>query len=219
MTVAATTAKTTAKPDTLAKALVVFQSAIPVITKDSKAEVGKYGYEYASLPMLTPILFKALTDVGLSYVTVPDMVDGNFVLRATLLHVSGESISGNYPLGSPTLPAQQIGSNITYARRYALLSMTGVSPEGSDDDGAAGSQGQAQANTQASAPAAAKADVKTVLRAEMGDLINGSGGKLTGEDANRIMAEVTGGKEPAVWTAAHLKAGKAQLEALIEERS
>lgn len=211
-------AKTTAskKPATLAAALVAFQSALPKVAKDASANTGKYSYDYATLDKLSEVIFPLLTSVGLSYVTVPDFNEIGFGLRTTLLHESGEKIEGFYPLGNPNNPAQAIGSAISYARRYALLSLTGVAPAGEDDDGASASTAQA-ANPVAAAPAK-KVSSASEVREEMSALISGSGGLLDGSDANEVMAEITGGKPPAAWTAADLKKGKTQLEALLKER-
>jgi hypothetical protein len=62
--------------------------------------------------------------------------DGNFVLRYELLHVSGQSRVGCYPLPATTSKAQELGSAITYGRRYCLSSVIGIAPD-DDDDGAA----------------------------------------------------------------------------------
>lgn len=213
-----TEAKTSKTKTTgIAAALVAFQSDIPKIAKDGTADTGKYKYDYATLDKLVEVLFPKLTAVGLAYTTVPDVrEDGVFGLRAKLLHESGEEISGFYPLGNPNNPAQAIGSAISYARRYALLSLTGVAPAGEDDDGAAAQTAQA-ANPVASTPAKAPSNAST-LREEMGEMINSSGGVVTGEDANAVMNEITGGKTPNQWTATHLKAGKEKIAALIAER-
>lgn len=217
MAEAKTTTTKTTKPTGIAAALVAFQSDIPKITKDGTADTGKYKYDYATLDKLVDELFPKLTAVGLAYTAVPDVrEDGVFGLRAKLLHESGEEIGGFYPLGNPNNPAQAIGSSISYARRYALLSLTGVAPAGEDDDGAAGSAAQAAAPV--AAPPAKAATSASVLREEMGALITNSGGLVTGEDANAIMDEITGGKTPAQWTATHLKTGKEKVEALIKER-
>lgn len=207
----AKTSKT--KYGSIAEALVAFQSDIPSVTKNASADTGKYGYEYASLDYLTPIVLKALTDVGIAYTAAPDVKDGIAVLNAQLIHESGTAIGGNYPLGNPNIPAQSMGSAITYARRYALLALTGVAPGGEDDDGAAASSAQAAAEK----PAEVKQTSAQALRAEMGALITAEN-KITGEDANGIMQEIAPGKEPKDWTAADLKKGKAAIEALIEER-
>lgn len=201
----------------IAEALVAFQSDIPIPTKDSSADTGKYSYDYASLDKLTPMIFAKLSAVGIAYTAAPTIrEDGLFVLRAQLLHTSGEYVTGDYPLGSPSNPAQAIGSAITYARRYALLSLTGVAPTGDDDDGAGASAAQAAAPAQEKAtppPTTAQ-----TLRAELGTLITDNDPVVTGEDANNILAEITGGKPPAAWTAANLKEAKKQITELIATR-
>lgn len=208
--------KTLAFP-TVTAALVAFQSDLPAVVKDSSANTGKYSYDYATLENLTEIIFPKLTAVGLGYTAVPTVRDdGVFVLRAQLVHESGDFISGDYPLGNPNNPAQAIGSAISYARRYALLSLTGVAPAGEDDDGAKASAAQSAAPTPERSEA--PATVTATLRAELGEMINGSGGKVTGEDANAILDRITGGKAPGEWTAANLKEAKKQITALIAER-
>ena len=203
----AKTAKT--KYEGIAPALVAFQSSIPKVAKDATAKAGAYSYDYATLDKLVEVIFPKLTEVGLAYTSVPDLTELGFGLRAKLLHESGEEISGFYPLGNPNNPAQAIGSAISYARRYALLALTGVAPAGEDDDGASAWAPQAESKPVSSAAA---------LRAEMGELINNSNGLVDGEDANAVMNEITNGKGPAQWTAADLKKGKVEIVKLIAER-
>lgn len=208
--------ETKPKYPTLAAALVAFQADIPVPTKDSSADTGKYSYDYASLDKLTPLIFEKLTAVGLAYTAAPDLTEVGFGLRAQLIHESGESIGGFYPLGSPNNPAQAIGSAITYARRYALLALTGVAPTGEDDDGARATDAQSKATT-AYAPVSGGKETPDSVRAEMGELIESSGGKVSGDDANEIMATVTNRKPVANWTLTDLKKGRDALKARIAE--
>jgi hypothetical protein len=57
------------------------------------------------------------------------------VLAYAVLHESGEERSGEYPLPDPTSARpQDIGSAITYARRYSFCAVTGLVTE-EDDDG------------------------------------------------------------------------------------
>jgi hypothetical protein len=60
------------------------------------------------------------------------------VLAYKLLHESGEFEGGEYPL-PPNGTPQQMGSAITYARRYTFCAVTGVVSE-EDDDGKAAPQ-------------------------------------------------------------------------------
>lgn len=133
-------------PATLAEALAAFQANLPQVTKGETARVatkdgGQYSYDYADLADLSPVVLPALGRVGLSWSCKPQVdKQGRFVLRYKLRHVSGEQDTGKYPLPNG-VPAQQLGSAITYGRRYCLLAVTGVAPaDGSDDDGQAAGQ-------------------------------------------------------------------------------
>ena len=204
----------------LASALVAFQADLPKIERDSQANIPSktgqgYKYDYASLDVMTPIIFKKLSEVGLAYTAAPSFIDGTFGLYAQLIHTSGESIGGLYPLGNPNAPAQAIGSAITYARRYALLALTGVQPADQDDDGAAASQAAASA----AAPKVPAKETAETVREDMGSLVNNpTKFKVSGEDANTIMEEVAPGKTPNQWTLTELKKGRDKLLALSNER-
>lgn len=54
-------------------------------------------------------------------------------LTTILGHSSGQSITSHMPIITAKLDPQSIGSAITYARRYAMAAITGVSAD--DDDG------------------------------------------------------------------------------------
>lgn len=131
-------------PSSLAAALAAVQANLPEVAKGETATVptkagGSYKYSYADLAAVTRVILPRLGAVGLSWTTKPTILDGRFVLEYKLLHTSGEAEVGCYPLpdrGSP----QEIGSAITYARRYALCSVTGVAPD-DDDDAAEASRG------------------------------------------------------------------------------
>jgi hypothetical protein len=127
----------------LAEALAVLMTKLPEIKKSQEAKVktdkANYSYNYADLAQISRALMPILGDLGLSFTARPTLIDGRFVLAYKLLHSSGESEDGEYPLPASGSP-QSVGSAITYARRYCLCAVTGVAPE-DDDDGAA-----AQAN-------------------------------------------------------------------------
>lgn len=210
---------TTNKYPNLASALIAFQADIPVVSKGDSANTGKYSYSYASLEDVASKVYPKLAEVGLAYSAAPDLLeDGTFGLRAELVHESGETRGGFYPLGNPNAPAQAIGSAITYARRYALLALTGVTPVGEDDDGARADNAERQA-----APPVADAPAKEsveALREKISQMINSD--RLSGEDANRVMAEVTTtkakpkGKTPGEWTVTDLKKGLVELEKIAK---
>ena len=58
--------------------------------------------------------------------------EGGMALVTTLMHSSGQWISADYPLPRDA-PPQQLGSALTYARRYSLSSIAGISADDDDD--------------------------------------------------------------------------------------
>lgn len=121
----------------LREALLSVQESLPHVGKNREADTGKYKYRYVDLETVHDAILGKLRENGLLWVTWPTMTEHGFALHYELSHVSGESIEGDYYL--PTGGAQEIGSAITYARRYALVTITGLTPSGDDDDGAAAS--------------------------------------------------------------------------------
>jgi hypothetical protein len=137
-------------PDTLAAALAAIQADLPEVRKTETAKVptktgGSYSYSYADLAAVSRVILPRLGKVGLSWTTKPTLVGDRFVLVYKLLHTSGEYEEGTYPLPDRGTP-QEVGSAITYARRYALCSVTGVAPD--DDDDAAEATGGHKRNQQ-----------------------------------------------------------------------
>jgi hypothetical protein len=137
---------------------------IPTISKDRTANVptkggGSYSYSYADLATIMETVRPILAKHGLALVQSPttryDEAAGTFMvgISTVIYHSSGEQIAGHLDLPCPGRTdrdgvvhqpgPQDIGSAITYGRRYALA-MLGVVTE-DDDDGA-----QAQRGSQAS---------------------------------------------------------------------
>jgi len=129
--------------ESLAAALAAFQAELPKLGKGSTATVrsdkGNYSYKYATLADVSLAVLPLLGKHGLSFSAKPTLDDaGRFVLEYALRHTSGEADCGKYPL--PTGTPQQVGSAVTYARRYALCAITGLAPD-DDDDGKAATDG------------------------------------------------------------------------------
>lgn len=127
----------------LAEALALFQAELPKVAKDNRVDAGAIKYDYADLAAVSHAVLPALAKHGLSFLSRPTVVDGRFVLAYKLLHTSGESEAGEFPLPDKG-SSQQMGSAITYARRYALSAVTGVAPD-KDDDGASASETRVEA--------------------------------------------------------------------------
>jgi ERF superfamily len=73
---------------------------------------------------------------GLTFIQGTSLMDGIIVLNTRIAHKSGQWIESDYPVGGYGKP-QEMGSAMTYARRYALFAMVGVAGEDDDDGNAA----------------------------------------------------------------------------------
>mgnify|MGYP001576652843 CR=1 FL=1 len=74
----------------------------------------------------------ALSNNGIAIVQSTYM-DGCLMLRTQLIHSSGQWVASEYPVIQFPAKPQEIGSAMTYARRYSLFPMVGIA--GDDDDG------------------------------------------------------------------------------------
>jgi hypothetical protein len=118
-----------------AKAFVAAQKATEAVKKASTNPA--FRSKYADLAGVVEAVVPALNENGIAVIQSPAF-EGDFVsLTTILLHESGSSVSGTLRLRPSKMDPQGVGSAITYARRYALLSMSGAAPE--DDDGNAAS--------------------------------------------------------------------------------
>lgn len=147
-----TTAEITPANNELAKALIAFQADLPKVELD--ATNPHFKSKYTSLTELTDKALPALSKHDLAFTATPQVTESGFVLEAHLIHASGASLTASFPIAE-TNP-QKVGSAITYYRRYALASMTGIVAD-LDDDGNAASAGptvaeQKIANARSAAP-------------------------------------------------------------------
>jgi hypothetical protein len=122
-----------------ATALAVVQSAMPQVGKDKSASIrsdkGSYTYKYADLASILDAVSPVAAAQGFSFMATPTLsAGGTFVLRYSLLHKAGHREGGEYPLPDPSRnTAQQVGAQITYARRYAYCAMLGVAADEDND--------------------------------------------------------------------------------------
>ena len=118
---------------TLAQALAGFHAEVGRILKQSSAQYGKYADLATVLAAVSPVLSKH----GLVVTqTFSPFEGGCTLLRTTLLHASGESVTSDLPM--PSTEGQRnalhaFGAATTYLRRYALLAILNLAAE--DDDG------------------------------------------------------------------------------------
>lgn len=110
------------------KKLSDFKSKVGAVKKDASNPFHKS--KYSTIESVLDTIEKPLEDVGLGfYQSVEERV-----LKTVIYDTdSGEKLESHIPLILAKEDMQQLGSAITYARRYGLVSMFGLEQE--DDDG------------------------------------------------------------------------------------
>jgi hypothetical protein len=131
-------------PTKLADALAKAQAEMKNVTKEREADIksdrGSYKYKYATLADGIDVVRAALSKHGLAFTQQTKASGDALILYTRLLHPSGEWIESEWPVGSfAKLSPQQMGSALTYARRYSLFSLVGIAGQDDDDDGNAAS--------------------------------------------------------------------------------
>ena len=111
--------------------LLKFQSANVPIHKNCTANLGGgRQYKYADLPSVLAAIKPALSDCGLVLI---QSIDGTELTTRIICAASGEALESRLPLDFSGLSWHQIGSAVSYGRRYALTALLGLSPDDDDD--------------------------------------------------------------------------------------
>jgi len=115
----------------LATALAKAQGEIQDATKG--AENPYFKSKYADLSAVRSVIREPLARNGLSIVQLPSTVDGGAIVKTLLMHQSGQYISNELFMPAGKADPHGLGSAITYARRYSIMSILCLAAE--DDDG------------------------------------------------------------------------------------
>jgi len=120
---------------------------------------GDRTFRYASLASGLEIVRKSLGqhEIATVQTTAIDQASGQIQLTTLLAHASGEWISSDWPVcpTSETAAPHRMGAALTYARRYALFALVGISGEDdldAPDVAAEPSQGAAEPTASSPAP-------------------------------------------------------------------
>lgn len=140
--------RTSQQTSEIVKAMKAAQAAFPAIAKDKQVQAGARKYAYAELSTIIDATKPVLLENGL-VLTHGMESNGHSALTCRISHVSGEWMESAYPLAAG-LNSQEMGSAITYGRRYTLCAMLGIATE-DDDDGAAASSAPRKQNSHLSA--------------------------------------------------------------------
>jgi len=115
----------------LGAALSKAQGEIKGVKKEN--EQPHFNSKYADLESCWEACRKPLSDNGLAVIQTNGGSLENQSIITTLVHSSGEWMRGELYMLPDRKGPQAIGAIITYARRYALCAIVGLSP--TDDDG------------------------------------------------------------------------------------
>lgn len=130
--------KTSESITKIASALVKAQGELNAVHKDGNNP--HFRSKYATLQNIVESTRDTLRKHGLAVVQTFSETDGSYIsLNTTLLHESGEYISGTFSMRPSKVDPQGLGSATTYARRYALSAILGIVTD-EDDDGNMASQ-------------------------------------------------------------------------------
>ncbi|MFG3709507.1 ERF family protein [Micromonospora sp. NPDC047730] len=160
----------------LAAALAKVQAELPEIDRDRTVTVetkkgDPYSYSYVTLAHLSKTILPLLAKHGLAFAAMPGAgSDGKMCVRYTLMHESGESLSGEFPISGEG-GIQMIGGRITYARRYCLAALVGVAADEDDEsrlseDGRPATAQRAAARPRQQQPPAPAEEGQTAQRAQ-----------------------------------------------------
>jgi ERF superfamily len=129
-------------PAKLASALSKAQAEIKPVAKSGFNP--HFKKSYSTLTDVWDAIREPFTKNGLSVMQMTSVNSNGIVLNTVLMHSSGESVQGELPVAPLGTAPQPLGSAISYARRYALLSASGASVD-DDDDGNSAQQNAAAA--------------------------------------------------------------------------
>lgn len=117
----------------ITKKLLAAQKEFPLIKKEDTNPFFKS--KYAGLPSVLEVVLPILQKNGLLLVQLPITYGERIGVKTVILdEESAESIESEFTMALAKNDPQGAGSAITYARRYALISILGLNVD-DDDDG------------------------------------------------------------------------------------
>lgn len=119
----------------LAAALVAFQGDMKNLPLDREVTVktktgGAYKFKYATFAGIIDAARPVLKKHGLAF---SQLIGDGGAVTTLLIHESGEYISSTFQITPNSGSPQEIGSAITYAKRYALAALLGIAADDDDD--------------------------------------------------------------------------------------
>jgi hypothetical protein len=120
-------------------ALIKVQQSITDVARDK--ENPHFKHRYADINAIMNAVKGPLGENGIAVTQAMEYRGGGagWIMVTTLLHTSGEFLVGTFPVHPKDDTPQGWGSAQTYARRYGLVAIAGVTVGEQDDDGNGGS--------------------------------------------------------------------------------
>jgi hypothetical protein len=182
----------------VAGALVAAQGEMTNPPKTKTVYAGQKKYSFAPLPEIIDAVRPVLMKHGLAVVQLVR----ERTLETRLIHTSGQWIGAAYALPS-LADSQDMGSAITYARRYSLCAILGIAGEDDED-------GQAATEAERAEQEAKRKDAEKRLDAmkAKGQMKSAYDGKVLAPGESPLPAErATGGKRQEESPSTELRAG------------
>ena len=118
----------------LYEALAAAQAEIKNPEKTHDVSFSGRSYKYADLADTLAAILPVFSKHGLS-IMQPTRIEGDQLVVSTVVtHKSGQSVTSDYPVCAIQNEHQKMGASLTYARRYSLSALCGVTGE-FDSDG------------------------------------------------------------------------------------
>ncbi len=93
-----------------------------------------FGNRYATLAAILDVVRPALSKNGIAIVQAKELNGNGLQLVTRFIHSSGQWLGDTHPLPNPAnVKYQEFGSALTYAKRYSLSSLAGVSADQDED--------------------------------------------------------------------------------------
>ncbi len=136
---------TSSEIDQISAALVAAQAALKPVAKTGRNP--HFKTMYSTLDDIWTAAAEALRANGLAVLQHPEPgPDGILALETRIVHTSGQWVASTLTMPLAKLDPQGYGSAMTYARRYGLQAMLGIS--GLEDDDAEQATGRAPARAE-----------------------------------------------------------------------
>lgn len=118
---------------TINGALVAALGELTNPVKDKTANLGGYSYRYADLATIIDHVRPVLAKHDLAVTQNVTVEEGKLEVWTYIHHASGEVLTYGAIVGRAGSSWQELGSAVTYARRYALAAALGIAPDEDTD--------------------------------------------------------------------------------------